>query len=234
VSTRATEVVFLPGFDGAAELRHEFVATLAQQFPARGMGYPNRTLGSLDAYWQHVAPQVPQDARVVVIGESFSGMVAARWAASDPRVAAIVLCGAFARNPLPLVVPLAASMPATVKFIGANFMNPFLLAPRDPRRRWWIGALRTTFGGLHRDVVAERLRLIATQVTGPDLAALRIPVTLLQFEADLVVRKPARRHLESVCHNARIMRLPGPHFALETRPLECARAIADGIAPLFV
>jgi hypothetical protein len=48
-----------------------------------------------------------------------------------------------------------------------------------------------------------------------------------------VIRPADRRHLESVCHNAEIVRLPGPHFALETRPIECAQEIARRVAPIM-
>jgi pimeloyl-ACP methyl ester carboxylesterase len=71
------------------------------------------------------------------------------------------------------------------------------------------------------------LRLIAVEDVGPTLASLRIPVLVVQFEGDLVIGPHARGHLESVCHDPHVLRLPGPHFALETRPVETARAIEE-------
>lgn len=43
----------------------------------------------------------------------------------------------------------------------------------------------------------------------------------------------SRAHLESVCHNAHVLRLPGPHFALETLPVQCAEAIDTHLRSLF-
>lgn len=232
MNARATEAVFLPGFDGVAQLRDEFVTALARHRPTRSIGYPNRKLDSLDGYWQYAASQVAPDSRPVVIAESFSGLVAARWAARDPRVAGLVLCATFARNPVAFVPSLGASMPSMAKFVGSK-MNPLLMIRPESRRRGWSRALPAALGALHREVIGERLGLIARENVGPDLLALRIPIALVHFEDDLVVRRPAQQYLESVCHNARIMRLPGLHFALETRPLECAEAIAACIAPLF-
>ena len=225
MSAHATEVLFLPGMDGDARLRGELLSTLAAVHPARGVGYPNRKLGSLEGYWRHVASQVAPDSRPVVIAESFSGIVAARWAANDPRVAGLLLCGAFARNPAPFAVRFGASMPSLARFVGLRLGGT--------RGQGWTGDLVAAIRALHADVIGERLRLIAREDVGPDLSALRIPLVLVQFEDDGIVRGPARRHLEQVCHNARIMRLPGPHFALETRPLECGRAIAECLAPFF-
>jgi hypothetical protein len=57
-------------------------------------------------------------------------------------------------------------------------------------------------------------------------------VLLVQFDGDRVIGAAARAHLESVCHNAQVLRLPGPHFAIETRPRECAEAIGHRIRML--
>jgi pimeloyl-ACP methyl ester carboxylesterase len=228
----ATGIVFMPGFDGVAELRAPFVEALAAHHPARALGYPNRKLDTLNGYVRHVSAQLDAAARPVLVAESFSGLVAARWAAKDPHVAAIVLCGSFARSPVPWAA-LGASMPAMAQFIGANFLNPISFAGNDPARQRWSEALATALRSLQRDVIAERLRLIATEDVSRDLESLRIPVVLLQFDDDLVIGRDARGHLESVCHNAQVVRVRGPHFAIETRPREVAAAIREPLAALF-
>jgi pimeloyl-ACP methyl ester carboxylesterase len=228
----ATEIVFLPGFDGVAELRGEFVEALGREYPARAVGYPDRKLETLNGYARHVAGQVRPESRPVVIAESFSGLVAARWAAQDPHVAGLVLCGAFARSPVPWAA-LGASMPAMAQFLGANFLNPMSFAADDPARRRWSEALATALRSMRRDVIAERLALIAAEDVSVELQALRIPVFIVHFDDDLVIGAAARGHLESVCHNAEVVRVPGPHFAIETRPRESAAAIAPRLARLF-
>jgi pimeloyl-ACP methyl ester carboxylesterase len=160
----------------------------------------------------------------VLVAESFSGLVAARWASLDPRVAALVLCGAFARNPGGDATRLGASWPELVK-AGPTLLGLIARMSGDPARVRWAADLARTLRALPAAVVAERLRLIATEDVGESLGALRIPVALVQFDADVVIGKPARDHLEAVCHNAHVLRLPGPHFALETRPVQCAQAI---------
>ena len=225
MSASATEVVFLPGFDGNAQLRGEFVSAFAHRRPARAIGYPNRALGSLDGYRDYVASQVSPDSRPIVIAESFSGLVAARWAATDSRVAGLALCGAFARNPAPLVARLGSWAPSIARFAGSRM--------GDPRGTGWERDLPASIRALRLEVIAERLRLIANEDISAELSSLRAPVTLVQFEDDEVIGPRARRHLESVCHNARIVRLPGPHFNIEVNPIPCAGAIAPWLAPLF-
>jgi pimeloyl-ACP methyl ester carboxylesterase len=164
----------MPGFDGVGELRREFVEALASIAPARAIDYPNRTLESLSGYARYASSQVSPQSRPVLVAESFSGLVATRWAAHDPHVAAIVLCGAFASNPNPLS-DLAASWPGTAKFLGASIMSPVTLLSRDPARRRWSQALRTAVGSLDKNVIAERLKIIATEDVSAELRGLRIP-----------------------------------------------------------
>ena len=232
MKTRPTEIVFLPGFDGAAELREEFVQVLASIAPARSIGYPNRTLETLNGYARFAAAQVGPESRPVLVAESFSGLVAARWAAQDPHVAAIVICGGFARSPNAWA-SLGASMPSTAQFFGANFTNPMSLMSGDPARKRWSQALATALGALHRDVVAERLRIIATEDVSAELKGLRIPVILAHFKEDIVVGADSLEVLEAACHDPVVVTIPGPHFTIETRPREAAEALRLHLAPLF-
>ena len=225
-------IVFLPGFDGDATLREEFVRELGRGHAVRPVSYPNHVMGSLDAYRLHAMAQAPVDWRPVLVAESFGGLVAARWAAVDSRVQALVLCGSFARNPAGAATAWGAFWPGLVK-LGPFFANPLPAMSKDPRRRRWSEGFRRSLGALRDDVVSERLRLIATEDTGPALRQLRVPVLLVQFEDDLVILPHAREHLESVCHNPHVLRLPGPHFAIETRPVESARAITAKLAALL-
>jgi pimeloyl-[acyl-carrier protein] methyl ester esterase len=224
MSTRATGIVFLPGFDGVAQLRSPFVEALAERYPARAIGYPNHTLGTLNGYARFVAAQVQPQARPLVVAESFSGLVAARWAASDPHVAGLVLCGAFARSPVPLAA-LGARLPSLTRFLGANFLNPVGFLPSDPARRRWSKGLADAIGGLEPEVVAERLRIIADEDVSRELSALRVPIVVVEFAQDLVVGRSATADLARCCAGASVVTLEGPHFALETRPRECAAAL---------
>jgi pimeloyl-ACP methyl ester carboxylesterase len=232
MSERATEVLFLPGFDGVAELREPFVAALAAHYPARALGYPNRAMGTLNGYVRHASASVSAQSRPVLVAESFSGLVAARWAAADPHVAGLVLCGAFARAPVPWAA-LGASMPSMAQFLAAYVMVPTGFVSTDPARRRWSEALGTALRSLDREVIAERLRIIATEDVSGELKALRSPVAIVQFDDDVVIGASARAHLEACCANARVIRVPGPHFAIETRPSESAEAIRGEIARLF-
>lgn len=227
-----SQIAFLPGFDGNAALRDDFVAALARRHEVRAVSYPNRTLGSLDAYRVQAMGEVPVDWQPVLVAESFSGLVAARWASLDPRVQALVLCGSFARNPLGYATELGATWPALVR-MGPALMNPAAQLSSEPARRRWSSGFARTMGELRNDVVAERLRLIATEDIGATLGALTIPVVVVQFDDDLVINPMARAQLLAACARPHVVRLPGPHFALETRAAECAAAVDRALAAVL-
>lgn len=227
-----SQIVFLPGFDGNADLRRDFVAALGKRHEVRAVTYPNRPLGSLDAYRVQAMGEAPVDWRPVLVAESFSGLVATRWASLDPRVQALVLCACFARNPLGFATELGASWPALVKW-GPALMNPAAQLSAEPARRRWSAGFARAMGGLRDDVVVERLRLIAKEDAGPALAALAVPVVVVQFDDDLVISPVARARLLAACARPHVVRLPGPHFALETRAAECAVAIDRALATVL-
>jgi pimeloyl-[acyl-carrier protein] methyl ester esterase len=220
-----SQIVFIPGFDGKASLRREFLDALSARHAVRAVSYPNRLLGSLDGYRDHAMSHAPVDWKPILVAESFSGLVGARWAAIDSRVQALVLCGAFARNPVGHAAFLGAVLPTMVK-MGPAFMGPMAWATGDERRARWGAGLSKALSELDEDVIGERLRIIASADVGPELTALRIPTVVVHFDSDVVIGSRARSHLESVCHQPVVLRLEGPHFALETRPAECAAAIS--------
>ena len=227
-----SRIVFMPGFDGEASLRRDFVAALGRGNDVVAVSYPNRPLGTLDEYRVHGMGQVPVDWKPVLVAESFSGLVAARWASIDSRVQALVLCGSFARNPLGYATGFGAAWPELAKLAPA-LMNPAAQLSSDPARRRWSAELAHAVARLRGDVVAERLRLIAAEDVSPVLRALSVPVVLLQFDEELVIGASAREHLQSVCAKPHVVRIAGPHFALQTRPAECAEAIGRALAAVL-
>lgn len=232
MSARPTEIVFMPGFDGVGELRAEFVAALSAHAPARSITYPNRVLESLNGYARFAAAQVAPESRPLLVAESFSGLVAARWAAKDPHVAGIVLCGAFASCPVPWA-SFGATIPGVAQFVGANFMSPVGFISTDPARRRWSNGLSEALRSLDRNVLGERMRIIAGDDVSGDLAAIRAPLIVAQFEDDLVIGREARARLEAACTGAAVVRIPGPHYTIEIRPRETAEKLRVHIAPLF-
>jgi pimeloyl-[acyl-carrier protein] methyl ester esterase len=120
------------------------------------------------------------------------------------------------------------------------------LTRRDPARaasRFWDGM----FSGGERATAAPRpaglpfppgpdllagLDVLARADLRPELPALRLPTLVLHGEADPVCPHGAGRALAAAIGGARLEVLPGAgHVPFLTRPVPCARALADFLAP---
>jgi len=100
-------ILLLPGMDGSGVLLTGLVHRLSQHRPVRVISYPNSEPLTYDELTTFVIERTP-DSRFVILGESFSGPIAIEVAATEPRVAGLILASSFARHPLPtLFVPLA-------------------------------------------------------------------------------------------------------------------------------
>src|SRR5579871_4781094 len=100
MSPRIT-VVMLPGMDGTGRLFEPFIRELPAGLQPVVVSYPaDRPLGYAELQ-PIVEAALPVAGPFVVQGESFSGPLALRFAASGhPRLVAIVLVASFVRSPL--------------------------------------------------------------------------------------------------------------------------------------
>src|SRR5687768_14153054 len=105
-----TEVVVLPGLDGTTALLQAFCSRVGELgVPTRAVAYPtDRALGYAELE-PLVRSELPTSEPFVLLGESFSGPLAIRIAASQPPgLVGLVLSTTFARAPVPLLSPLAS------------------------------------------------------------------------------------------------------------------------------
>src|SRR5262249_40627769 len=97
-------LILLPGMDGTAKLREEFVAALGPTIEATAIPCPTEQPLGYPELESLVRSSLPVDRPYVLLGESFSGPIAISIAGScPPGLRAIVLCGSFVRNPRPIL-----------------------------------------------------------------------------------------------------------------------------------
>ena len=90
--------IVLPGMDGTGELLSDFVAAMAPAFETEVVAYPRDRILGYEALLELVRPRLPVDEPYLLIGESFSGPIAIRLAASKPpRLAGLVENGVTRR-----------------------------------------------------------------------------------------------------------------------------------------
>ena len=225
VKTRPTAIraLVLPGLDGCAHLRAEFVAALAPEFAATVLAYPNDRALDYDALTEWVRERLPTDAAFILIAESFSGPVAIRLAAARPDgLIGVVLAATFAR------APRLASLHFLTRLLPLRAL-PMLPAMSLMMGHWstreWKQRLRAALAAV--DPAVLRCRLLAAarvDVTGL-VADIACPIVYLRAIRDRIVSADGWTTIRDRSHNAVCIAIDGPHMLLQARPLECAVAI---------
>jgi pimeloyl-ACP methyl ester carboxylesterase len=225
-------LVLLPGVDGTAKLRAEFVAALGPGTEPRVVSYPaDRALGYAELTALARAA-LPQDRPYVLLGESFSGPIAISIAASSPpQLVGLVLCGTFARNPHPVLGSLRWLLPllplglAPMRLIGAfmlgRFASPHLLE-----------AMRSTLAEVSMETVKARTAEVLGIDVRPALSKIRVPVLYLRATEDRLVPRRCADAIAAAAPQTRIVDVEAPHFLLQAAPGAAAAAVQTFIETL--
>jgi len=218
-----TDVVLLPGLHGSTALYDAFVA-LAPPW-ARCLPLPLPTVGgqTFDELSDVILPEVRPLEGFVLLGESFSGPIAARLSARlGQKVALLVLCNPVVemsvRVPEGILASIAASawMPAW----GASMA----LSGGDMSvARATLDAVRA----LPKGILARRLSAVYS-ATEEDLAShLGSPLLTILGTSDSVVSLARSRAFFSRAPEGVIAEVEGPHLIVQTRPADVWAAISE-------
>lgn len=222
-----TRLVILPGLDGSS-IRHEaFIAALGTSFEVQQVQYPPHEPLGYDALEPLARRALPVEGTSFVLGESFSGPLAVRLAAANPgKVAGIILCGSFLRNPRPELAwlrPVLPILPLSGKLL-ARLAPLFTAGVLSAELQ---AAMRKRLGRVSTATLRARLRAVMTvDVTRP-FAALEVPVLYLRASQDRIVPRAACELAARLKPRMHIAEIDSPHLLLQTRPLEAAQAVAQ-------
>jgi len=218
-------LVLLPGMDGTGELFSRFAQALGTDIDTRVLRYPvDRPWGyaELSAF---VREALPADRPYVLLAESFSGPIGIQIAAqAPPRLQGLVLCCTFASNPRPAMRPFGGLLPTLP--LAAMRATPLgrVLMGRD-----FEPALNADLAAAMRQlpsaVMRARLKAVLDVDVTADLCSIAAPVLYLRAREDLVVPRSAGERIAKIKPDVEMAELPGPHFLLQTRPVEAAAVV---------
>ncbi|MGA2398293.1 MAG: alpha/beta fold hydrolase [Steroidobacteraceae bacterium] len=219
------QLVILPGLDGTGARITPFLREMQRAVPVRVVKYPpDLPLGYAELE-SLVRQELPRGERYVLLAESFSGPIAIRVAADPPPdLAGLILCGTFARNPLPWLRPVRAlAVRVPFKSLPRWLRAPLLWGSGDPRRAP-PGPERAS-AGVSRAVIRRRLQEVLTVDVTMHVAAIGLPTLILRATRDRIVPRAATRLLVQRAPRAQVADIEGPHLLLQSRPAESAATV---------
>jgi pimeloyl-ACP methyl ester carboxylesterase len=225
-------LVLLPGMDGTGELFAPLVAALGPQQRVKVVRYPAAVPLGYAELEAIARASLPTNEPFIVLGESFSGPIAASLAASrPPNLKGLVLCCSFLRNPQPSLAwlrPLVNVSPVAAAPIG---LLAWLLLGR-----FSTGVLKAALVRSLAQVSAPALRARLRSVLSVDVsekfASVAVPTLYLRASHDRIVPPSASRLVLRLKPDARVVQLEAPHFLLQASPSEAASAVRRFIEDL--
>jgi pimeloyl-ACP methyl ester carboxylesterase len=225
-----TKLVLLPGMDGTGMLFDGLIQALGPAQETQVIAYPADTPMGYDALESLVRRQLPDDAPFFLLAESFSGPIGIAIAADPPpNLKGLILCCTFAGSPLPaldwmgtgVVETLFRVTPEVVigEILMGGFSTPTLRAD-----------LKRTLAAVKPRVLAHRATSALAVDRSAALARITLPVLDLRASHDRVVPSAAGHVIKACLPHTRVRTIHAPHFLLQARPADAARAIQDFMA----
>lgn len=218
-----TTLVLLPGLDGTGDLFEALRTQLSPTIAVRVLSYPGDAMLDHGQLADLVMAQLPRRGPFALLGESFSGPVAAAVAARCAPTALVLACS-FVHSPHPrlrALAPLLAWLPRPSRLIGPL---SWALMGRDATPEW-RGALAQALERVDPAVLRFRAGLALRADARAHLAAVTCPVLYLQATRDRVIRPRCAQDVLRAQPRTVVVPIAGPHFLLQTKAAEAARAI---------
>ncbi len=217
------DVVLLPGLHGSCALFSSFIALAPAWASCLPLALPTVGGQSFDEIADAIFPELKPLDGIVLLGESFSGPVAARLSARlGQRVALLVLCNPVVemsvRVPQRLLAPIVSSawMPTWCASMALSGGDPSIA-------RAALDEIRA----LPEGILARRLSA-AFSATEKALAPhLSPPLLTILGTSDNLVSLARSRALFSRIPESTVAEIEGPHLIVQTRPVEVWAAISE-------
>jgi pimeloyl-[acyl-carrier protein] methyl ester esterase len=219
--------VVFPGMHGTTDLLDDFAAAAPNDVRIDLVALPTQHLDYSELA-SHFATTLRLTPDSVLVAESFSGPLAILLAARC-RVAALILCGTFARAPYPralraLPLSLLARIPPP-----SSLVRYFAVGPDASDKL--VRQVRDVIASVPSELFAFRARSVLRVDVTTELARCLIPILYLRGSEDRLVHK---RSVEVIVKAASVpvsvARITACHLLLRTAPREAWHAIGEFLA----
>ncbi|WKB51271.1 alpha/beta fold hydrolase [Eleftheria terrae] len=228
-------LLLLPGLDGTGLLFAPLLAALPAGVRAEVLRYPCEHPLTLAQHADVVEQAWPADGRVVLLAESFSGLVALQlMQRRPPRLAGLLCVAAFAEPPRPWLLQLATRLPGSAHLArGApDWLLRHACVGREADAAT-LALLRQALARVAPAVIAHRLALLRSVARPPAGPAGDLPpLRYLQALGDRLVPRRSAGWFQAHWPGCRVDAIDGPHFLLQARPGACARWVSEALATM--
>ncbi len=222
------KLVLLPGMDGTGDLFGPVLRALGDRVETLVLPLPSDGSQSQISLAKRLVPDLPDEEPYFLLGESFGGRIAFEIAAMNPPgLAGLILAASFLKPPRRHLLPLAAVLP-TAKAISLPVFSGVarhMMLGRSNPEIWKM--IQSVIADVPHGVIPARLR--ALYGLKEPTSHIDTRVFSLRANRDRLVDRAANASIARSCANVTELRVVGPHFLLQARPVECAEAIMDFI-----
>ena len=218
-------LVLLPGLDGTGDLFEPLLSRLDSSVEPVVVGYPLAEPLGYEALTSIARRALPTIGPYVILGESFSGPIAAQLAAErSGELRGLILCASFVSSPMPRLRPFGRLLDVGPVRSLARWLAPRTLLGRFQTRELRELLLRT-LSRLPRNVLVARIRAVLEANSVAAFARIRVPTMYLQGTEDTLLPASCVDEVCRLAPKTRVVKIAAPHCVLQCAPDEAARAI---------
>ena len=220
-------LVLLPGLDGTGDLFEPLLSRLDPSIEPVVVRYPLAEPLGYEALTSIARRALPATSPYVILGESFSGPIAARLACEQSgELRGLILCASFVSSPMPHLRPFQWLLDVGPVWSVARWLAPRLLLGRFGTREL-RALLQRTLARLPRGVVVARVRAAQASNAVAAFTRVGVPTMYLQGTEDVLVPPSCADEVCRLATSTRIVRIEAPHCVLQCAPDDAARAIGE-------
>ena len=218
-------LLMLPGLDGSGDLFRPLLQVLPSQLTSQVIPYPADRVLSYSALLPFVQQAFPQREPFVLLGESFGGPLALQCAAAPPaNLRAVILSAAFATNPVPYHLRWLPRVSSILRFKPPDALIRYYAAGMDSSQDL-VELFQQAKSKTCWQVLAARLQAVREVDVRTELKGCAVPLLCLRAIRDHLVRHECHEEMVWLRPDMKVIEIDSPHFLLQRRPQEAAKAI---------
>jgi pimeloyl-ACP methyl ester carboxylesterase len=221
--------VLLPGLDGTGDLFEPLLLRLGSSIETVVVCYPLEPL-SYEELTAFARRALPTTGEYVILGESFSGPIAARLAAERAgKLLGLILCASFVSTPTPYLRPLQWLLDVAPVRLLARWLGPRKLFGRfeTPELR---ELLLRTLSRVPPRILVTRMRSVLAANAIAAFVRVGVPTMYLEGTEDTLLPASCVEEVRRLAPKTKVVQIIAPHCVLQCAADDSARIIREFVS----